>query len=443
MQQREIEIDHEQFEYAVSVIGKCTDDYMFFFDLSNDYYCISEQAVKRFNLKEAKFYHASEQLKEVVFPEDWTILEEELEELFKGRKTEHALEYRWISKAGRPVWINCRGQIIKGKDGKASLLVGRVTEIGTRQKADNISGCRTILQLEEDFSNAKQQNPSFSGYFIRLGIDNFRSINERYGIRAGDEIIQRLADYMKDIALDNERIYRSGGDEFTVFSWNGDEERARDFYERLCVRIEASSKELDYKSFYTCSAGIVLLGELQAPYQELCKKMEFALREAKRSGKNTCVLYNDEAYNTYIKSLEIQENLRIAVKQDCSEFELYYQPIVESVTGKLLGAEALLRWNSAVYGQMSPGVFIPILEDSGLIVPVGLWVLKNAIHQCKEFQKVVPGFKMNINLSYVQLCRGDILGTILETLQENDLDSQYIVFELTESKQLETDDRPL
>ena len=140
-----------------------------------------------------------------------------------------------------------------------------------------------------------------------------------------------------------------------------------------------------------------------------------------------------------MKLLDIQELLRESINNDYNGYKVFYQPIVDSASGKLIGAEALLRWGCEKYGNLSPAQFIPILEESGLIIPVGKWVAYTAIKQCKEWQKYIPDFKININLSYIQIRKSNVAMDILNLIEKIGIDPKYLTFEFTESGYIEND----
>ena len=165
---------------------------------------------------------------------------------------------------------------------------------------------------------------------------------------------------------------------------------------------------------------------------------KFALHCAKLAGKNNYVAYNEEVHNEYIKKLDIQEELRRSINNGFEGFEIYYQPIVNPDTNTLYGAEALLRWNSSKYGFISPALTIPILESSGLIIPLGKWITLTAARQCAKWRETYPDFRMNINLSFVQLLKSDVLRDMIDKIDEVGVPHDNIVFEVTESGQLES-----
>ncbi len=168
---------------------------------------------------------------------------------------------------------------------------------------------------------------------------------------------------------------------------------------------------------------------------------EFALNEAKRNGRNQMTMFDRTAYDVYLERLDIRKSLRQDVSHDFRGFEVYYQPIVSAEDYRLIGAEALLRWTNEKFGSVSPAVFIPILEESGLIIPVGQYVLWEAAKTCKKWKRYIPEFHVNVNLSYVQLYKSDMMRDVERCIQEVGIDPESLVLELTESGYIETNDR--
>lgn len=430
-----------QFEYALSVIEKCTDDYIFIMDFKNDIYSISEAALKRFPLPSAKFDNVTAVLKEIIYPTDYDMIAVNLDEISRGLTKEHNFEYRWKTKDGSYAWISCRGQVVPDENGNAEYLAGRISEIGALKIADNVTGLLTDVQLNKDYEKLLNSKKSFSGYLMQLKIDNFGELNRRYGKTTGDEILKIVAEITEGCISENDKLYRYVNSSFLLLNTDdGKTEDAKEIYCKIRKAIEKSLKDFDYKLFFTISAGIVEIErDNPLPLEELYKKAEFSIYKATKNERNNLLIFADSDYQNYIRQLEIQENLRENINQGFGGFELYYQPIIEAHTQEIVGAEALLRWQSEKYGRMSPVEFIPILEESGLIVPVGKWIATTAIEQCLQWQKYIKNFKVNINISYVQLKTSDVLNDINVIVDEKKLKPHYVVIEITESGNLDID----
>ena len=426
----------EKYEKILNVIDDCTDDYIFLFDLTNDYYRISDSVLESYDFPSNKFYNASEIILEKVHPDDRELLLVDVENLKAGKYVMHNLEYRWIDKNGKITWINCSGKIMEGDEGEL-VLVGRIHRLGTRRIADDLTGFLAETHFKKNYKKFVNENPDFNGTFLMVGIDNLKAVNQKCGMSGGDRALQFVGDAIRKCVDKKTRIYRMEGDEF-VIRINGDVKQAKEIYHDIRFKLDEVISANEYKIFFTVSAGIVSM-EKGLSFDDLKVKLEFALVQAKKKGRNCEVVYNEDNYADFMKLLDIQELLRESINNDYNGYKVFYQPIVDSASGKLIGAEALLRWGCEKYGNLSPAQFIPILEESGLIIPVGKWVAYTAIKQCKEWQKYIPDFKININLSYIQIRKSNVAMDILNLIEKIGIDPKYLTFEFTESGYIEND----
>lgn len=432
----------EQIRTVIEIMQQSSDAYMFILDLSADIYILSEKATKRFPFHTMVIENCTETIRKVIHPSDYEMVASDLEKCRLGEKDTHALEYRWMDRMNRVVWISCRGTVVTGAEGHR-LLIGTVSELGRKAKADNVTGLRREAALRLDMGNLLQENPGSVHYMMRIGIDNFKEINEKEGIEAGDEVLRELAECILKTVGENVRVYRLMADEFMVVDeGQAMELEPRAAYKQVQQAITATAKRKEYSRFYTVSAGVLEGDFTGKTVEEIMRYTEFALNEAKRGGRNQMRPFVQADYEVYLRKLDIRKALRQDINHDFRGFEVYYQPIVSTAGGyKLIGAEALLRWKNDGYDNMSPAVFIPILEESGLIIPVGRFVLWEAARACKKWQQYIPEFHINVNLSYVQLHKSDLMRDVEKCVQEVGLDPESLVLELTESGYIETNER--
>lgn len=432
----------EQIKSMLEIMQQSSDAYMFILDLSVDTYILTEKATKRFPFNATVIENCTEIIKKVVHPSDYEMLQADLEKCRSGEKDTHTLEYRWMDRMNRVVWISCRGTVVTGAENHR-LLIGMVSELGKKAKADNVTGLRREAGFRLDMESLLRENPGSIHYMMRIGIDNFKEINEKEGIEAGDEVLRELAECILKTVNENVKVYRLVADEFMLV--DGDQTGqgdSRAIYRKIQQAIAATAKRKEYSRFYTISAGVLEEEFAEKNVEEIMRFTEFALNEAKRSGRNQMKPFVRADYELYLERLDIRKALRQDVGNDFSGFEVYYQPIV-SVSGdyKLVGAEALLRWKNEKFENVSPAVFIPILEESGLIIPVGRYVLWEAARACKKWKEYIPEFHINVNLSYVQLYRSDLMRDVEKCVQEVGIDPESLVLELTESGYVETNER--
>lgn len=431
----------EQIRSVIEILQQSSDAYMFILDLTVDTYMVAEKATKRFPFHSIVIEDCSETLKSVIYPADYEMLSADLEKCRSGEKDTHALEYRWLDRMGRVVWISCRGTVVTGAEGHR-LLIGTVSEMGKKAKADNITGLRREARLRLNMESTLRDNPESIRYLMRVGIDNFKEINEKEGVEAGDEVLRELAECILKNVEESVDVYRLVADEFMIVDIGEGTGQDPDYiYKQIQKTIADMVKNKEYSRFYTVSAGMLAEDFSGRTVEELMRFTEFALNEAKRNGRNQMTVFDRRAYDVYLERLDIRKSLRQDINHDFRGFEVYYQPIVSAADYRLIGAEALLRWRNEKYGSVSPAVFIPILEESGLIIPIGQYVLWEAARTCKKWKEYIPEFHINVNLSYVQLYKSDMMLDVEHCIQEVGLDPESLVLELTESGYIETNDR--
>lgn len=453
----------EQMEYIVELFNPCMDDYLYVFDLQKDCYKISKHATERFLLPGDNFDDAAKAHHTFVYSEDQSRLDDEFRRIMSGEIVFHNMHYRWLDRAGKPVWINCRGRVLNDADGKPHFLVGCINEIGQKQKADNVSGLLGESSLSAYVEQFEDGLPD--GFFLRIGIDDFRDINGDFGMEYGDYILKSTADCIAENIKPSQRLYRILADEFMVVDFSGgDMEAATELYKNIRKSLDTFIEENGYKSVFTISAGAVDTAKTSGTYENIMKLSEYALNTAKEQGKNRCYIYMQEDYEVFLRKKQITRQLHHAVNHGFEGFETYYQPIVDTKTRRLVGAEALMRFSmpercedgetkkEAVcvgedghdadekvhWERISPVEFIPLLEETGLIIPAGKWMLHQAISTCSRWQKYIPNFRININLSYVQVMKSRVLTEILTALRLYGLEPSAVGIELTESGYLDT-----
>lgn len=431
----------QQIKAIMDVLQEASDAYLFILDLTSNVYYIPESLTKRVALDSTRIENCIEKLIKVVHPMDWDMLQRDIEKCVTGQQSKHDLEYRWIDRNGRVLWISCKGTVITDAEGH-NLLVGKINEIGRKAKADNVTGLRGEAAFLLDAKTILRDKPESIRYLMRIGIDNFKEINEKYGVEAGDEVLYELSKCITDTVSESVSVYRIVADEFMIMDVVSNPHRnPKDIYNQLRNKIVELAKAKDYSCFYTISAGVIDKDFAGKNSDDIMMLSEFALNEAKRNGKNQMAYFVQDDYDEYLKQLNIRKEIRRDISDNFRGFQVYYQPIVDANTHELIGAEALLRWNSIKYGNVSPAVMIPIMEESGLIIPIGRFVLWEAAKMCKKWQKILPDFYVHVNLSYVQVHKSDLMSDVNECISEVGISPESLVLELTESGYIETDNR--
>ena len=266
-----------------------------------------------------------------------------------------------------------------------------------------------------------------------LDLDNFKTINDSLGHLTGDELLIEVATRLSESVRDTDTVSRLGGDEFlVVLPALTDADDIAPVLVKLMGRIGEVVEIDDQELNTSASIGIAIYPDDGADFETLLKKSDMAMYRAKESGRNTYRFFDDQMNVDAVEHLRMRNGLRKALARE--EFVLHYQPQIDIGSGELIGAEALIRWNHPDFGMVPPGRFLPIAEDSGLIVPIGEWVLTEACRQAAAWGKAgIRGLVIAVNLSAVQFRRGDIEQSVVRALEASGLDPALLELELTES----------
>ncbi len=415
----------------------CMNDYLYICDLTKDIYYISEAASRRFALPSSTFTNVAETFKTFVYAEDQPVLLKELDEMAEGVRDEHNLSYRWLNRSRQPVWINCQGRVIRGRNDKPLFIVGCINEIGVRQLADNVSGLLGESAFEKQYDEKCRQG--FKGYLLRVGVDEFREINEQYGDRCGDFVLRSTALSMQEVISSSQQLFRLSGDEFIVVEYDrAKPQQAQELYDKIRASIDALIRDMNYDVIFTISAGVVGAEALDGcNYNGAMKRTQFALGRAKNLGRNQCYVFQHTDYEKSLRRTMILQEMKRSIKNNFVGFDVYYQPIVNAKTGELYAAEALMRYTRESGEPISPVEFIPVLEKSALIVPVGQWLIQKSFELCQKFRRHDKDFKVSINLSAVQFQKSGIHQDLQDAMDRNGLDYNACILEMTESQLLE------
>lgn len=367
--------------------------------------------------------------------------------LRQGAQSEDSLYFREVYSKEENRWFDLHSTRINWVDGRKVLLctIYDVTDkklyqqkIERQANNDFLTGLYNRMRCEQDLERYIRQTKEFGGEgaLLYIDLDDFKHINDGLGHQYGDILLKALSNSLRRIKGIEDSCYRMGGDEFIIIV----KPEQYDRLEQIIEEVQAIFSKpwfLHSADYYcTMSMGVVRFPKDANTVTDLIKKADISLYEAKKGGKNRVEYYGGDGEDTASRRLDMEKNMRDATANSCEEFEVYYQPVID-ISGekeRCSGVEALVRWNSGKMGMVGPGEFIPLAEYLGLINPIGDFVLRKACEKCKYWNDMGhPEYRINVNLSVVQLLQNDIVERIRTVLEETKMRPENLTLEVTES----------
>ncbi|KZY30153.1 hypothetical protein A3749_10580 [Oleiphilus sp. HI0078] len=366
--------------------------------------------------------------------------------LFEALEKEHSWEgeVQIRKKNGETFWEYGHISPVKDEYGKVIHYLAVKEDISTRKAQeekifhqahfDSLTDLPNRLlsldRLTHIIGEAQRQNNKVALLFVDL--DDFKKVNDSLGHDMGDEVLMVAAERLSEVLRTGDTVGRLGGDEFILILGGLDDEKsAQKTAERILEQFRSSFDIEGRKLMLTASIGIALFPHDGATPTDLLRNADSAMYHAKSLGRNAYSFYTEEMNQQVARRLQLEEQIHGAL--DRNEFSLAYQPQVDVQTDKIIGAEALLRWNNQTLGQVPPDEFIPIAEETGLIIPIGQFVLHQALSQASKWQKQYQAdFRMAVNLSPRQFRDPDLISQVERIIQDHQVARHTLEFEITE-----------
>jgi diguanylate cyclase (GGDEF)-like protein/PAS domain S-box-containing protein len=383
---------------------------------------------------------------DITHPEDLDADLAAVQELLSGERDLYENEKRYVHAEGHVVWIQLNVTLVKDGDGRPLHFIAQMQDITERKRAqaelahqalhDPLTGLPNRLlftdRLEVALARLARRGGAVAVLFLDL--DRFKLINDSHGHEVGDQVLMEMASRLGGILRPSDTLSRFGGDEFTILCDDlSSEEDASQVAERIAEALAAPFPLADREVFLSASIGIALGRDRAMSAGALLRDADAAMYGAKERGRSRYVIYDGAMRLRGAERLETETALRRAIERE--ELRVHYQPEVELATGRVVGVEALVRWAHPERGLVAPGEFIPVAEDTGLIAPIGEWVLREACRQARTWQGEYGDapIRMAVNLSGRQLAREGLRDTVANALADADLLPELLCLEITES----------
>ncbi|HEY3323206.1 MAG TPA: EAL domain-containing protein [Planctomycetota bacterium] len=387
-----------------------------------------------------------------VHPEDMPGLKEAIERHLAGGTPHLQYEYRMLHRDGTYRWVLCRGIAVRHADGNMQRMAGSQTDIHDRKLAeqrlinsafhDELTGLANRALFMDRLEHALQrlrQNPAAKCAVLFLDIDRFHIVNDSLGQKTGDQLLSAFGRRLKQCLRATDTIARMGADEFAVLledigSLSDATVLAGSTQEALKKPFQLSQREV----FVTSSVGIVLVKPKYETATDVLRDAETAMHRAKAAGTARQETFNSGMHAQVLMLLHLENDLRRAIEGN--EFCLEYQPIVSLDSGRITDMEALIRWRRSPTTLISPAEFVPLAEETDLITPITLWVLKEACRQLRIWQTRYPEHAqlcMSVNLSGHAFSQDDLHQQIGSVLAETGVSGKSLKLEITEGALME------
>ena len=413
---------------AFSIIAEGT--YVYLCNMKYDYSRWSESAVTTFGLPSEYMFAAGDIWEEHIHPEDRDSYHNSIEAIFSGSDNGHDMQYRARKPDGEYEVCTCRGVVVHDENGEPEYFGGAIRNHGAQGQMDTLVGLRNQYGFFEDLKGHILKNHTVC--ISMVGLAHFTEINEIYGYLFGNQVLQRFGRYLFDGTGNRGHVYRLDGTKFAIITSTMSAKELTADYEKLRTHFR-DGFEIDGRHIILdLNAGLFTLDNFSIDVQTVYTCLNFAYSESKLRRQGDMVEFFTDSNGEDKKRLEKLNVIRVSITQNFENFHLYYQPVVEASSERLIGAEALIRWKNEAYGMVPPDHFIPVLERDSLFPQLGRWILRTALIDAKKILPLRPDFVINVNLSYTQLERPDFTDSVIGLLEDTGFPAKNLCLEITE-----------
>ena len=415
----------------VSEIINCIPEGQFIFveDIKSGVSNWSNEGVEFFGFSGNSVSNTKEIMRKLTHPDDRKRLQQEFDAAYAKKKESFFLNFQLRNAKGEYMPCTCKGKMICDEAGNPYTFIGSLTVHKGEEENDAVTDLPKLQKFLSHISRTKKVNKEC--LLMAFELNHFNKINALYGYDLGNRILYEASKIISGIIGLSGTLYRLGGTDFGIVFFDSCIERIRGVFAQIRDALADFSLDGSAINIEVCG-GAIYTKNYKVSYNTVYSYLLSALEKAKDEDNYELVVFDDETHESNYKMLELLDVIKGSIRKGCEGFYLCYQPFVSTVTGKIIGAEALLRWRSPVYGEVSPGRFVPHLESHPCFYDLSIWVLRRAVQDIKEIIKEFPDFFINVNISYKQLERPEFTQEVINIITELEFPAKNLQLEITE-----------
>lgn len=366
----------------------------------------------------------------VVHPDDLQIWLSDAKEVVEGKKARYSCQYRAKNRYGEYVWVENNGYVLNNENGEHVLSAGMITRLDVQNRYDPQTNMLTTYAFySENFFDG-------AGTVLMLNVDDFRNVISTYGYSAAKELVGQLGALVKEACNPPMKLYRFGTDEFMIILPGGTKDSTRSLFNRIADAVRMSRVMNGTIIRVSISGAAVMYPEDCVKKDDMVEKLDYSMGYVKKHHPGKMTFYSEQLAREQERKNLLKEDLIQSVQNEFKGFSLFFQPLVEPDTERINGAETLLRWKGEVIQDSYPAEFIDILEETGYIRQVGLWVMEQTFLQKKAWEEKYGNLQLSFNVSYQQFMDQDFAAKVIKKANEIGVDKESVIIELTESCQV-------
>ena len=390
----------------------------------------SKATVDYFNLPSEYTDDAVGDWTKVIHPDDLQIWLSDAKEVVEGKKARYSCQYRAKNRYGEYVWVENNGYVLNNENGEHVLSAGMITRLDVQNRYDPQTNMLTTYAFYSEYFF------DGAGTVLMVNVDDFRNVISTYGYSAAKELVGQLGALVKEACNPSMKLYRFGTDEFMIILPGGTKDSTRSLFNKIADAVRMSRVMNGTIIRVSISGAAVMYPEDCVKKDDMVEKLDYSMGYVKKHHPGKMTFYSEQLAREQERKNLLKEDLIQSVQNEFKGFSLFFQPLVEPVTERINGAETLLRWKGEVIQDSYPAEFIDILEETGYIRQVGLWVMEQTFLQKKAWEEKYGNLQLSFNVSYQQFMDQDFAAKVIKKANEIGVDKESVIIELTESCQV-------